>query len=285
MLDRELSRRIFMTEICFAGAALMLPAFTLSALGQQTDAKPLKALFFTKSQGFEHSVVKRPDNNSDAKLSHAEGILVDLGKKNGFDVTATKDGGYFTEEKLAAFDLFVFYTTGELNRPGGDKTPPMPADGQDVLLKAVRGGKGFVGIHCACDTFHTPKDGPEKDVVQPYIKALGAEFRRHGGQQKSKVTAVVKDFGGKKLTDFELTEEWYQFQHESTDRDVLLMQETKSMKEKEYTESDPYPNTWTRKEGAGRVFYTSLGHREDVWTNEVFQNILLAGIMWASKRA
>ena len=42
-----------------------------------------------------------------------------------------------------------------------------------------------------------------------------------------------------------------------------------------------YPATWTRMHGKGRVFYTSMGHREDVWTNPVFQTILAGGISWA----
>jgi hypothetical protein len=36
--------------------------------------------------------------------------------------------------------------------------------------------------------------------------------------------------------------------------------------------------------GQGRVFYTSLGHREDVWTNPFFQTIALGGIAWALGR-
>jgi type 1 glutamine amidotransferase len=41
------------------------------------------------------------------------------------------------------------------------------------------------------------------------------------------------------------------------------------------------PVSWTNTEGKGRVFYTSLGHREDVWTNPVYQQHLLGGIAWA----
>jgi type 1 glutamine amidotransferase len=29
------------------------------------------------------------------------------------------------------------------------------------------------------------------------------------------------------------------------------------------------------------VFYTSLGHREDIWTNPFFQAIVLGGFAWA----
>ena len=31
-----------------------------------------------------------------------------------------------------------------------------------------------------------------------------------------------------------------------------------------------------------RVFYTSMGHREDVWTNPLFQQVLLGGLSWAA---
>jgi hypothetical protein len=34
-------------------------------------------------------------------------------------------------------------------------------------------------------------------------------------------------------------------------------------------------------EGKGRVWYTAMGHRDDVWTNPVFQKILTGGIKWA----
>ena len=41
-----------------------------------------------------------------------------------------------------------------------------------------------------------------------------------------------------------------------------------------------YPCTWARQHGAGRVFYSSLGHREDMWTNPFFQTIALGGFDW-----
>ena len=44
----------------------------------------------------------------------------------------------------------------------------------------------------------------------------------------------------------------------------------------------PYPATWARKHGEGRVFYTSMGHREDVWTNPRFREMLGGGVQWAT---
>jgi uncharacterized protein len=45
-----------------------------------------------------------------------------------------------------------------------------------------------------------------------------------------------------------------------------------------------FPQTWVRTHGKGRVFYTSLGHREDVWTNPFFQALAQGGIAWVMSK-
>jgi type 1 glutamine amidotransferase len=42
-----------------------------------------------------------------------------------------------------------------------------------------------------------------------------------------------------------------------------------------------YPVAWCKDYGKGKVFYTSLGHREDVWENQRYQRHILGGIRWA----
>ena len=34
--------------------------------------------------------------------------------------------------------------------------------------------------------------------------------------------------------------------------------------------------------GKGRVFYTSMGHREDVWENPLYQGLLIGALNWAT---
>jgi type 1 glutamine amidotransferase len=63
---------------------------------------------------------------------------------------------------------------------------------------------------------------------------------------------------------------------------VIQVQDTKSMEEDHYKQLPNYPMTWARREGKGRVFYTSMGHREDVWTNPLFQAVALGGLAWAA---
>ena len=79
---------------------------------------------------------------------------------------------------------------------------------------------------------------------------------------------------------FRLFEEWYTFKKIRTDIHVILALETEGMLGRIY-DRPPLPATWARIYGRGRVFYTSLGHREDVWTSKIFAQIVLGGLAWA----
>ncbi len=64
------------------------------------------------------------------------------------------------------------------------------------------------------------------------------------------------------------------------DLHVILVQDTAGMEGAMY-ERPSFPATWARKHEKGRVFYTSMGHREDVWENPMFQTLLVGGLTWA----
>jgi type 1 glutamine amidotransferase len=197
----------------------------------------------------------------------------------------------FTPANLAKFDVFMFYTSGLLTEPGTDKTPPMTDAGKAALLQAIRDGKGFVGTHSASDCFHAQPDPADQsarfrsfgDKVDPFIAMLGGEFIRHGPQQVATMLVMDNKFPGfEGLKDtFSLHEEWYTFKDFAKDMHVLLVQETKRMKGVDYQRAN-YPGTWARMNGKGRVFYTGMGHREDVWTNPLYQNILLGALGWTA---
>ena len=285
-----------------AGLALSsLIASGLRAQSTQPAAKPKRLLFFTKSQGFPHSVVT-PTSNQPIPL--AEKLLKEWTTAAGHDLTISKDGSLFTPEFIASFDAFIFYTTGDLTKPPAtpksDQTPLMTDAGKTALLNAIAAGKGFVGLHSATDTFQnlTRKSDPvtlakPDTVIDPYCKMLGAEFTSHAKQQTAKTRVVTHDFPGlENLQDFEITEEWYALTNIATDLHVLLVQDTTSMKVNPKTnERDPqyrgvpYPSTWARMHNKGRVFYTSMGHRDDVWQSDRYQQIVMAAIAWATRLA
>lgn len=263
-------------------AALLSLAVAASA----ADAPKRKILFFSKSSGFEHSVI----SYKNGQPSYAEKILSEIGAKQGWEFTFSKDGSKFSKGYLAQFDAVFFYTTGNLLEEGTDKQPPMSAEGKQALFDYVASGKGFIGTHSASDTFHTANEkdkGPDRYKnhgadADAYVRFLGGEFIKHGKQQDAKMTCVDPKFPGleKYAAGFSFPEEWYSLKDFSSDVHVLLVQESEKMEGVEY-QRPPYPATWARAHGKGRIFYTSMGHREDVWTNPIFQDVLVGGIKFA----
>lgn len=262
-----------------APAALI--AAGVSSAQASGGGKP-KVLYFTRSAGFEHSAVKRDGRN----LSHSERIMAELGRRDGYDVECSKDGRVFDGD-LAQYAAFAFYTSGDLTQPAKDGSPPMSAAGKRRLLDAIAGGRGFIGFHSATDTFHSkgPQDENQSEV-DPYIAMIGGEFLTHGEQQEASLFAVSQFFYrniGVPSEGLSFTEEWYTGKNFAKDLHVLLIQETKYMQGAAYRRPD-YPSTWVRMHGNGRVFYTSLGHREDVWTNPFFQAVAQGGIAWVLRK-
>ena len=258
---------------------LLVAAFT-------TAAAPKKILFFTKSSGFEHPVISWKNG----RPSFAEKVLLELGRKNGWEFTFSKDGSKFSPEYLAQFDAVFCYTTGDLCSEGTDKQPPMTPAGKQALFDYVRGGKGFIGTHAATDTFHTANEsqkGPDRYAnhgkdADPYACFIGGEFIIHGAEQVATNQVIDPKFPGfENVGDrFAFQEEWYSLKDFAPDDHVLTVIDAPHMKGPMY-ERPPYPTTWARQEGNGRVWYTAMGHREDVWTNPAFQQILVGGIQWA----
>ena len=260
--------------------------FVLIAAAFSASAAPKKILFFTKSSGFEHPVISWKNGQP----SFAEKVLLELGAKNGWEFTFSKDGSKFSPEYLNQFDAVFFYTTGDLCSEGTDKNPPMTPAGKQALFDYVRSGKGFIGTHAAADTFHTAnesKKGPDRYAnhgtnADPYACFLGGEFIIHGAQQVATNKVIDSKFPGfEKVGDsFAFQEEWYSLKDFAPDDHVLTVMDAPHMKGPMY-DRPAYPNTWARAEGKGRVWYTAMGHREDVWTNPTFQQILVGGIKWA----
>jgi type 1 glutamine amidotransferase len=182
------------------------------------------------------------------------------------EIVATQDCDLLTPESLADFDAVVFCTTGEL---------PVPDGGREALIEFVRGGGGFVGVHCASDTFYE---------FPPYQRMLGGVFDGHPWTQP--VTVRVEDPSHPAVRHlgptFEIDDEIYQ--HRDFERypvHVLLSLDTDSVDAGKGKRSDgDYALAWCRPFGEGRVFYTALGHRLRVWSAPRFQRHVLEAVRW-----
>ena len=209
-------------------------------------ALPL-VIVVTATAGFQHE-----------SIPVAESVIAGLASRTGqFDVrfvrTPEEMPIALSREALEAARVVIFVnTTGEL-----------PA--RDVLLAWIRDGGAFVGVHSASDTWHS---SPE------YIAMLGGEFLSHPDHEEVSLLVEAPHPATAGLpSPHRLLEEIYSFTNFSRDRVQLLLQV-----------DDGRPISWHKTFGRGRVLYTALGHREDVWTSSWFQQHLGGAIRWALER-
>lgn len=221
--------------------------------------EPLRVLYFTLSAGYKHEVIPE-----------SERILRELGERSGrFSVTVSQDPALLDARTLAGYDALVFYTTGEL---------PISVQQKADLMAFVEGGKGFVGVHSASDTFYQ---------WPAYGRMLGGYFDQHPWHQQ--VTVEVEDRNHPATrhlgSSFAVTDEIYQFKDWSRDDvQVLLSLDTASVDLAEprvHRRDGDFALAWTRRQGQGRVFYTALGHRPEVWRDPRFQQLLVGGLLWS----
>lgn len=227
---------------------------------------PIRVFFCTHSAGYRHEVIPE-----------ALQIMADLGKKHDWlTIHATNDVTELTPERLKETDVVVFYTTGAL--PMGEM--------REGLIDWIHGGGGFVGIHCATDTF---------SHYAPYVELIGGTFDGHPWNEEVPViiedptSPIVAPFLSSASRDvdfgrpvFRLADEIYQFKSLNSDMHVLLRLSPNTPKAEQ---NRPYPLAWTRQPQDGRVFYTALGHRPEVWRDSRFIDHLLAGIRWAANQS
>lgn len=182
---------------------------------------------------------------------------------------------------LEAYDGVIFVNT----------TGTLPIPDTDAFLKWIADGKAFIGMHSATDTFHSGTEMPS-----PYTQMINGAFLTHGPQVE--VQCLNADHNhpatahlGDSIT---LYDEIYILKH-------YQRQATRSLLDldKHPNSKDPghYPIAYCHEYGKGKVFYTSLGHREDIWdpawkdnngnrrnSPEValaYQQHILGGIRWA----
>ena len=145
-----MKRRDFirLTSLALGAVGLETAGVAMNRSAFAADDKPgRKILYFDLSTEWEHP----PTVDEKDGTSKAAKIVKKLGKEIGFDVDCTKDGSVFDGD-LSQYAAFVFFTCGDLDVKVENKTPVSKA-GMKNLFDAVRSGTGFLGIHCATDTW------------------------------------------------------------------------------------------------------------------------------------
>jgi type 1 glutamine amidotransferase len=221
-------------------------------------AAPAKVLVVTVTKGFRHE-----------SIPTAERVLQGLAEKSGaFTLDYARNDAELAAK--AAPKALESYAGAVFASTSGD----IPLPDREGFLAWIAGGRAFVGIHAASDTF---------PGFPPYIDMIGGQFKKHGPQ--TTVELVVKDTGHPSTRELPRTlsvfDEIYQFQRYDPARVHLLLT---IAKHPETGEAGEFPLAWTRAHEKGKVFYTALGHRDDVLEADWFKAHLLGGILWALGR-
>ena len=223
---------------------------------------PARLLVVTHTAGFRHD-----------SIPAAEAALTAIGADSGlftveFCRTADDARTRLTPAALSGIDgVFFANTTGDLG------IADMPG-----FLAWIGGGKVFFGTHSAADTYHESAG---------YLDMLGAEFTTHGAIVEAEVR--VADASSPAVShlapSFRMSDEWYRFRPTSGGLRVLLS----------FDRNPPdgvgdagatvdLPLAWTKRYGQGRVFYTALGHRAEVWNDPRYRTHLREAIRWGLGR-
>jgi type 1 glutamine amidotransferase len=222
-----------------------------------------KLLVVTHTQGFRHD-----------SIAIAETTLRNLGVSGSlyqteFCRTASDVQTMLTPSHLATVDaVFFANTTGDLGIPD-----------LRAFIGWVSTGHAFLGAHSASDTYHEAPD---------YLDMLGAEFLVHGSIAEADIRVdepsnpVVAPLAPR----FRIVDELYRFTRLNRKDLTVLLSMDRTPDDGLGRAGDPadLPLAWIKSAGSGRVFYTALGHREEVWQDARFQQHLREAIRWALRR-
>jgi type 1 glutamine amidotransferase len=223
--------------------------------------RPARILYFTQSAGYRHDVIPA-----------SQDVLQQIAAAEGFQITTSEDVAVFAIENLRRYGAIMFFTSGEL---------PMSNDQREAFTDFIRAGGGFLGVHSATDTFYQWSE---------YQRIIGGYFDQHPWHQNVVLKVADRDdplvaFLGESIS---ITDEIYQIRDFDVggSRVLLRLDPTSVDLTRPNVHRHPYgwPLAWTRSYGAGRVFYTALGHEEAVWRDLRFQKLLRNSILWVLRR-
>lgn len=261
-----------------------------AALPQEPIVPPLvqrRILIFSATAGYRHRSIPT------GKLAFAR-----MGESSGaYETVISDDPKNFEPAALASFDAVMLLSpTQDFFMPNKRQRKKFTASELvelqarhdrlvGNLVKYVNAGGGLVGIHAATDACYEHES---------FGATIGGLFDGHPWRAENNVTIVVEDpehalnqavFGA--LQDFQIKEEIYQFKAEPYTREHLRIllrldpERSDAVSGMKRADGD-YPIAWLQQVGRGRVFYSSLGHNHEIFTNPLLLKHFLAGIQFAA---
>ena len=167
--------------------------------------------------------------------------------------TLTQDRNAF--KNLEGYDLVIDYTQG------GELTDEQ----EKGLCSFVRDGGGFIGIHCASDSWVKN---------EAYMEMLGSHFVGHGPVAEFEVSISEMDHDTtRRVSGFKVVDEFYILERKTEEFEVLATATW---------QFEVHPMVYVRPYGKGRMFYTAMGHDERAFNNPGFQKLIYRAVRWVT---
>jgi type 1 glutamine amidotransferase len=173
-----------------------------------------------------------------------------------------------TPGTLGQASVLALFTIGET---------PWSADDRATITTRLRSGAlSILGMHSAADSCA----GWEE-----FGRLLGGRFDGHPWTQRFAIDVVDRDHPSTAHLpdDWQLTDELYLFRDVRPDARVLLEARGDDLDMSVADARRPsigFPLAWCLREGAGRVFYTALGHFPSAYESNRFLGHLHGGLEW-----
>lgn len=238
------------------GSALGTPRADATAGPGAGPARRGDVLVFSATAGYRH-----------ASIPAGAAALAELAAAQGMSAHHTEDPADLRPERLAGCAAVVFLS------PTGDVLDDPARAG---LRAYVEAGGGFLGVHAAACA---------EEGWPYYGELLGARFDGHPPVQRARVTVTDRSHPATAHLPerWEWTDEWYDFRDGPAGAGVRVLA---SVDESTYAggaTGGPHPLVWCHEPGAGRSFYTALGHPADAYADPDFRRHLLGALSWCAR--
>lgn len=224
--------------------------------GFQKPVNPRRILVFSKTAGFRHD-----------SIPAGKAMLQQIAQQQGWEIELTEDASAFTPVNLARFSAVVWLsTTGTV----------LNSNQRSAFEAYIEGGGGYVGIHAAADT----------EYSWPwYGNLVAAYFHSHPHNQTAVIHIENQQHPATRHlgSSWSHFDEWYNYQTNPREQVEVLM----SLDETSYSPGNgamgDHPIAWYHRVGAGRAFYTGLGHTIEAYSNAKFVQHIQGALIWAGR--